>query len=145
MKSKSKYFILICFIVGLCATSCNDKLEIKTDYDFTVEHLPVPKRIKKGETVEIRFELLRTGEYDGAKYYIRYFQPDGKGRLRLDGTTLYPNDSYEIKKETFKMFYTSESEEQHNIDLYFFDNFKNRVDLSFSFANEKDDDDVKTE
>ena len=38
------------------------------------------------------------------------------------------------------MYYTSESEEPHNIDLYFFDNFKNRVDLSFSFANEKNDD-----
>ena len=129
MKNKSRHIIFICFIIGLCISACNDELEIKTDYDFTVEHLPVPKRIKKGETVEIRFEILRNGEYDGTKYYIRYFQPDGKGKLKLDGTTLYPNDSYEIKKEIFRMYYTSETEEQQRIDLYFFDNFKNRVNV----------------
>jgi len=40
------------------------------------------------------------------------------------------------------MYYTSQCEEQQVIDLTFYDNFKNRVDLTFTFSNvrvEKDE------
>jgi hypothetical protein len=131
-------FVNILFIIGLFITnSCGDNLEINKDYGFTVTHLPVPKRLKKGETAEIRFELVRSGSYSGAKYYVRYFQPDGKGTLKLDGHSLAPNDSYELKKETFRMYYTSQCDEQQVIDLTFYDNFKNQVEVSFSFSNDK--------
>jgi hypothetical protein len=129
--------MFIAFVGGLFITnSCTDNLEIKNDYGFTVTHLPVPKRLKKGETAEIRLELVRNGKYANAKYYVRYFQPDGKGSLTLDGRSLIPNDSYELKKETFRMYYTSQCEEQQVIDLTFYDSFKNQVELSFSFSND---------
>ena len=131
------YLTFFVFVGGLfLANSCNDDLEIQNDYGFTVTHLPVPKRLKKGETAEIRFELVRSGKYADAKYYVRYFQPDGKGELTLDNRTLFPNDSYELKKETFRMYYTSQCEEQQVIDLTFYDNFRNEVELTFAFSHD---------
>ena len=128
---------LVIIVLGLLlTTSCIDELEIKNDYDFKVEYLPVPKRLKKGETAEIRFEIVRSGRFADAKYYVRYFQPDGSGDLRLDGQVLIPNDSYELRRETFRMYYTSQSEEQEVIDLTFYDNFRNRFDVTFVFAND---------
>ena len=141
-----KIFCSIVIIGGLLlANSCSDNLEIKNDYDFTVTHLPVPKRLKTGETAEIRFELNRSGIYANAKYYVRYFQFDGEGTLTLDGQVLSPNDSYELKtlgttpkckSETFRMYYTSQSEEQQVIELTFYDTFRNQVVLTFSFAHQ---------
>ena len=138
MKSNILVYVTFFVFVGglLLVDSCSDELDIKSDYGFTVTHLPVPKRLKKGETAEIRFELVRSGNYANAKYYVRYFQPDGKGVLTLDGRTLAPNDSYELKKETFRMYYTSQCEEQQVIDLTFYDNFRNEFEMSFSFAND---------
>ena len=43
--------------------------------------MPVPKELAQGETVEIRCELVREGEFDGAVYTIRYFQYDGGGHV----------------------------------------------------------------
>jgi hypothetical protein len=103
----------------------------------TVTHLPVPKRLKKGETAEIRFELVPAGKYANAKYYVRYFQPDGKGTLTLEGRSLIPNDSYELRKEEFRMYYTSQCEEQQVIDLTFYDTFKNKIEVSLSFSNDR--------
>jgi len=131
-----KYMLFLVFVGGLfLANSCSDDLKIKNDYGFTVTHLPVPKRLKKGETAEIRFELVPAGKYANAKYYVRYFQPDGKGTLTLEGRSLIPNDSYELRKEEFRMYYTSQCEEQQVIDLTFYDTFKNKVEVSLSFSN----------
>ena len=71
---------------------------------------------------------------------MRYFQPDGTGELKTeDGFIFKPNDLYEISKETFRLYYTSQSEDQQVIDLYFLDNFGNMVTLTFSFNNEPDE------
>jgi hypothetical protein len=138
------YITFIVFVGGLFLTnSCSDELEIENDYGFTVTYLPVPKRLKTGETAEIRLELVRNGKYANTKYYVRYFQPDGKGNLTLDGRSLIPNDSYELPKETFRMYYTSQCEERQIIDLTFYDNFKNRYDLTLNFAHEKEEKDEK--
>ena len=139
------YTACIVFVTGLFLTnSCKDDyLHIQSDYEFSVTHLPVPKRLKKGETAEIRFELHRSGNYAHARYYVRYFQPDGKGNLTLDGRTLSPNDAYELKKETFRMYYTSQCEERQIINLTFFDHNKNQVEITFSFAHEKEVKDEK--
>jgi len=140
MKNSFVYITFLLFFFSLFLTnSCTDQLDIRNNYGFTVTHLPVPKRLKKGETAEIRFELESSGKYSDAKFYVRYFQSDGRGILTLDGRTLAPNDSYELKKETFRMYYTSQCEEQQVIDLTFFDSFKNQVEVSFSFSHVKSD------
>lgn len=119
------------------ACACSDHLDIKQDYAFEVHHLPVQKKIKKGETAEIRLELVKSGNWEGATFYLRYYQPDGDGILKTEeGMVFVPNDLYEVKKETFRLYYTSHSEDQAVIDLYFLDGFGKMFTLSFSFNNE---------
>ena len=79
-------YALVCALMGLTfgmLTSCSDDLDVQQSYPFTVETMPVPTRIVKGETVEIRCELKREGRFSDARYTIRYFQPDGEGNRLL--------------------------------------------------------------
>ncbi len=118
-------------------TSCEDELDVQQAYPFTVETMPVPTRIVQGETVEIRCELKREGHFSDARYTIRYFQPDGKGTLRMDdGMVLLPNDRYPLDREVFRLYYTSECEDQQTIDIYFEDSQEQMFQLSFDFNNE---------
>ncbi len=104
---------------GVCLwCPCNDEVDVQQEYPFKVETLPVPTRIVKGETVEVRCKLKREGRFSDARYTIRYFQPDGKGTLRMDdGMVLLPNDRYPLDREVFRLYYTSESEDQQTIDI----------------------------
>ena len=96
--------------------------DVQQSYPFTVETMPVPTRIVKGETVEIRCELKREGRFSDARYTIRYFQPDGKGKLRMDdGMVLLPNDRYPLDREVFRLYY---------------------IQLTFDFNNETEDEDT---
>ena len=118
-------------------TSCNDKLDIQQAYDFSLSTMPVQKRIVKGETAEIRCQLHKSGNYKQAKFYISYFQPDGVGTLKMDdGTVFLPNDIYELDRETFRLYYTSNCTDQQAIDITVYDNFGQRYDLSFSWQND---------
>lgn len=90
-----------------------------------------------GEEAEIRCELVREGTFEETKYYIRYFQPDGKGQLRMeDGTVLLPNDLYPLKKETFRLYYKSLSTDQQTIDIYVVDSHGQSIQKTFNFNNE---------
>ena len=141
--------ILFLGLAACLLSACNDEMDVQQSYPFKVETLPVPTRIVKGETVEIRCELKREGRFSDARYTIRYFQPDGKGTLRMDdGMVLLPNDRYPLDREVFRLYYTSESENQQTIDIYFEDNSESEqlFLLSFDFNNEKKDEtEEKTE
>lgn len=82
MKNVMYKIIVGCYIVAalVLVTACNDSLDIQQAYQFTVETLPVPKKLKVGETAEIRCKLVRGSDYQPTIYQIRYFQPDGKGK-----------------------------------------------------------------
>lgn len=104
--------------------------------------MPVQTRIVRGETAEIRCTLVREGKYDGARYTIRYFQPDGKGELRMDdGTVFLPNDRYPLTREVFRLYYTSRSDDRQVIDVYIEDNMGQITQNTFSFQNEREEDD----
>lgn len=124
----------------LLVFSCNDKLDVQHVYPFTVTTMPVQKRIKMGETAEIRFQLHREGYYDETKYFIRYFQPDGKGTLRMaDETVFLPNDLYPLPGESFRLYYTSASTDQQQIDVYIEDSHGQVEQLTFAFNNENEE------
>ena len=134
--------VLFLGLAVLLLSACSDEMEVQQSYPFKVENMPVPTRIIKGETVEIRCELKREGHFSDARYTIRYFQPDGKGTLRMDdGMVLLPNDRYPLDREVFRLYYTSACEEQQTIDIYFEDNseLEQLFLLSFDFNNEKKD------
>lgn len=123
----------------LLVFSCDDKLDVQQVYPFTVTTMPVQKRIKMGETAEIRLQLNQEGYYEETKYFIRYFQPDGKGVLRMaDGIVFLPNDLYPLPGETFRLYYTSASTDQQQIDVYIEDSFGQVAQLTFAFNNENE-------
>ena len=136
--------VLFLGLAVLLLSACSDEMEVQQSYPFKVENMPVPTRIIKGETVEIRCELKREGHFSDARYPIRYFQPDGKGTLRMDdGMVLLPNDRYPLDREVFRLYYTSECEDQQTIDIYFEDNSEpaQLYQLAFDFNNETEDED----
>lgn len=128
-----------CYIVAalLLVSACNDNVDIQQSYPFRIETMPVPKKLKVGETAEIRCQLKRAGRYLPTTYQIRFFQPDGKGELKMDnGTLSLPNDFYTLEKETFRLYYTSASTDQQTLDVYVEDSFGQLVQLTFSFNND---------
>lgn len=134
--------IITLFVTEALFSSCNDKIEVLQAYDFNLTTMPVQKRIKEGETVEIRCTLNKSGNYKEAKFFISYFQPDGKGELRMDnGTVFQPNDFYELDRDVFRLYYTSKCTDQQQIDIYIYDNFGQRCELSFSFQNDSQEKD----
>lgn len=136
MKKTLSYFLytmLIACIVG----ACNSRLDITQMYAFDLLTMPVPKKIVQGETIEIRCQLVKEGYYKDTKYFIRYFQTDGKGELRLDdGTLLTPNDLFLLENDVFRLYYTSQCTDQQTIDIYVEDSFGQKVEKHFSFQNE---------
>ena len=134
-------FILGLMVIGVvCVSACSDKLDVQQVYEFDVATLPVQTEVVMGEEAEIRCQLVRSGEYRDTRYFIRIFQSDGKGEVRLeDGTVLLPNDVYPLEKETFRLYYKSLSTDQQTIDVYFLDSHGQVVLKSFSFNNEKEE------
>lgn len=130
----------------LYMTACSDKLDVQQMYEFDLAALPVQTTIVKGEEAEIRCQLVRSGEYQDTKYFIRYFQPTGKGELRMEnGTVLLPNDLYLLPEETFRLYYRSFGTDQQKIDIYILDSFGQVVQKSFAFNNEAEDEKEDTE
>ena len=134
---------MLATVVAIALVSCDNELDVQQGYPFTVETMPVPKRIVKGETVEIRCELKREGRFSDARYTIRYFQFEGEGSLKMDnGITFLPNDRYLLENEKFRLYYTAAGDEAHNFIVVVEDNFSNSYELEFDFNNRnvKDDD-----
>lgn len=84
MKKIIYQMLVGCYIVAalVLVCACNSQLDIQTRYPFTVETMPVPKKLKVNETAEIRCELKRDGRWEDTEYTIRWFLYDGKGTLK---------------------------------------------------------------
>lgn len=139
MKKRLYQMLVGCYMVAalVLVAACNDRLDIQTRYPFTVETMPVPKKLKENETAEIRFELKREGRWEDTRYTIRWFLYDGKGTLKTkDGTVLLPNDRYPLEEETFRLYYTSLSDEQSSLKVWVEDSFGQTVELEFSYNND---------
>jgi len=141
MKKTLAYF-LYTLLLSAIVCACSDDLDIQQAYTFDLVTMPVQKRIVQGETAEIRCQLVKEGEYRQAQFYIRYFQPDGVGELKMDdGTVFLPNDLYPLDRTTFRLYYTSHCTDQQVIDVYIEDNFGQVVQQTFSWQNDKGEDD----
>ena len=139
MKKRFYQMLVGCYIVAalVLVAACNDKLDIQTKYPFIVETMPVPKKLKVNETAEIRCELKREGRWEDTRYTIRWFLYDGKGMLKTeDGTVLLPNDRYPLEKETFRLYYTSLSDDQSSLKVWVEDSFGQAVEPEFSYNND---------
>ena len=122
-------------------TSCEDDLDIQTNYPFEVEVMPVPTKVLRGQTVEIRCHLAKEGDYTHTLYTIRWFLYDGTGSLRMENDTiLQPNNRYLLENETFRLYYTSASTDAHKFivvvisistDFTLFENIKAHMIKSY--------------
>ncbi|WP_302303899.1 TraQ conjugal transfer family protein [Culturomica massiliensis] len=130
--------IVICLLVVLY--SCSDELTIKQDYDYSIQTLPVPQKIQKGQTVPIEFMIIRDAVYKKAVYSFRFFQTDGKGTLTNDKGQPYTVNRYYIIEDTFTLLYTSRCEEAQTLDFVFTDNFgkESEYRISFQYDGKKD-------
>ncbi|HHV86874.1 MAG TPA: DUF3872 domain-containing protein [Petrimonas sp.] len=124
--------MLICSVV---LVSCEkNELEIQQNYPFEVQVMPVPKEVANGQTVEIRFTIERSGNFQNTEYFIRYFQFDGQGTLRYyDEPPYIPNDLYLLPETKFRLYYTSQSTVSQSFDIWITDNFGNEKQISFQF------------
>ena len=68
--------ILFLGLAACLLSACNDEMDVQQSYPFKVETLPVPTRIVKGETVEIRCELKREGRFSDARYTCLLYTSD---------------------------------------------------------------------
>lgn len=83
---------LYALLLSVVVCACSDDLDIKQDYRYSIETLPLPKSLKQGQTVAPEFSIIREGYYTGASYRFRYFQSEGEGTLKNDkGKTLVMN------------------------------------------------------
>ena len=145
VKLLSMATVLFVGLMGCFLASCDGELDIQQSYPFTVETMPVPGKVTKGQTVEIRCEMKKEGNYANALYTIRYFQFEGEGTLKMDnGITFLPNDRYLLENEKFRLYYTAEGDEAHNFIVVVEDNFKNSYELEFDFNNRNIKDDGLT-
>ena len=139
MKKTLAYF-LYTLLLSAIVCACSDDLDVQQVYSFDLVTMPVQKKIVQGESAEIRCQLIKEGDYQQTKFFIRYFQPDGVGELRMDdGTVFLPNDLYPLDKTTFRLYYTSHSTDQQVIDVYIEDNFGQVVQKNFSWQNDSGD------
>lgn len=130
-----------CMAVAMAGlTACDDELEVQQAFPFTVELMPIPNKVTKGETVEIRCELVAEGKTDNTIYTIRYFQFEGEGTLKMDnGIVLQPNDRYLLEKEIFRMYYTSKCDESQNFIVVVEDNYGQSYEFEIDLNNENAD------
>ena len=143
VKLLSMATVLFVGLMGYFLASCDDELDIQQSYPFTVETMPVPNKVTKGQTVEIRCEMKKEGNYANALYTIRYFQFEGEGTLKMDnGITFLPNDRYLLENEKFRLYYTSGCSEAQNFIVVVEDNFGNAYELEFDFNNQNAKDDT---
>ena len=110
VKLLSMATVLFVGLMGCFLASCDGELDIQQSYPFTVETMPVPGKVTKGQTVEIRCEMKKEGNYANALYTIRYFQFEGEGTLKMDnGITFLPNElefdfnNQNVKDETLSV------------------------------------------
>jgi hypothetical protein len=71
-------------LITCIVCACNNDLDITQKYAFDLRTMPYATKVVENETMEIRCRLVKEGNYKEARYFIRYFQTDGKGELRLD-------------------------------------------------------------
>lgn len=148
MRKFSAYF-LYTLLLSAIVCACSNDLDINQIYTYDLVCMPVQKKIVQDETAEIRCQVVKEGNYDQARFFIRWFQPDGKGELRMDdGTIFLPNDLYPLDRTTFRLYYTSHCTDQQVIDVYIEDSFGQVVQKTFSFQNDREDEEelpTKTE
>jgi hypothetical protein len=135
MKKTLSYFLYTMLLASIvCA--CDDRLDIIQNYGYSVETLPLPKKLVQGETVNLEFSIVREGYYSEAAYRFRYFQSEGEGILSYKGEAVPMNRFREIETDGFVLVYQSTCDDRQQLDFVFEDSAGQRVEYTVAFAGE---------
>ena len=130
--------------------SCNDGIDIRQDYDFSLSSWYLQEQIETCETVEIRFYLDREGDYEKAEYEIGYIQMEGKGEVtdsegvRLVNREVRPLaevpelDRENPVRQVFTLFYRSTSARRSELKFFVRDNLGQERELTVTFDTAND-------
>ena len=139
------YICIGALFAVLAFGSCNDDIDIRQDYDFSLSSWYLQEQIETGETVEIRFYLDREGDYEKAEYEIGYIQMEGKGEVtdsegvRLVNREVRPLaevpelDRENPVRQVFTLFYRSTSARRSELKFFVGDNFGQERELAVTF------------
>ena len=142
------YFTLAAAVL-LSFVGCNDKIDVRQEYDFALSCWHLPAEIAPGERVEIRFTLTRQGDFKGAGYYIGYIQLKGEGEVSdSEGTLLVNRELHELRampgldesdpcRQIFTLYYTALSDKRTEVRFVVADNFGRERELEVSFDCER--------
>ena len=138
-------------LAALFLYACNDKLDVQQEYDFSLSSWHLQSTIRKGESVEIRLTLHRSGDFQDARYYIGYIQMAGKGEVYdSDGTLLVNRELHELDdiagidksdpcEQVFTLFYKSLSTKSSQIQFVVVDSFNQERTLDIAFENNSEE------
>ena len=144
------YICIGALFAVLAFGSCNDDIDIRQDYDFSLSSWYLQEQIETGETVEIRFYLDREGDYEKAEYEIGYIQMEGKGEVtdsegvRLVNREVRPLaevpelDRENPVRQVFALFYRSTSARRSELKFFVRDNFGQERELAVTFDTVND-------
>lgn len=144
------YICIGALFAVLAFGSCNDDIDIRQDYDFSLSSWYLQEQIETGETVEIRFYLDRKGDYEKAEYEIGYIQMEGKGEVtdsegvRLVNREVRPLaevpelDRENPVRQVFTLFYRSTSARRSELKFFVRDNFGQERELAVTFDTAND-------
>jgi hypothetical protein len=132
-----RFLILGCITAFgiLTMMGCNDKPNIRTAYDFSLSSWYLPKSVKSGEEVEIRFYLSREEDYKDASYNVGYIQLDGSGRIYdTDRRILTAREGYALanipdldttnpRKWIYTLYYRPSSDRKSELRFFVVDNY----------------------
>jgi hypothetical protein len=130
-------YILYTLLLAATVCACSDYIDIIRNYGYRVETLPLPKKLVKGETVDLEFSIIHEGGYyEGTVYKFRYFQSEGKGVL-TSGDSIVPVNRFQaIADDDFVLTCTSASEVRQQLDFVFEDSFGQRVEYTIKFSSD---------
>ena len=145
-------FIMGCALALLACTlaGCDDRLEVRQAYDFSLSSWYLQEGIAPDETVEIRLTLNREGDYREARYRVGYIQLEGDGEVfAADGTRLVNReltdlsgiaglDTTDILRQVFTLFYRSTSARRSELKFFVRDNFGQERELAVTFDTAND-------
>ena len=142
------YICIGALFAVLAFSSCNDGIDIRQGYDFSLSSWYLQKQIATGETVEIRFYLDREGDYEKAEYEIGYIQMEGKGEVSdSEGIKLVNRevrslaevpglDTENPVKQVFTLVYRTTSAKRSELKFFVRDNFGQEREMTVTFDTE---------
>lgn len=134
------------FAALVCLCGCNDSIDVRQDYDFSVSMWHLPSEINVEEEVQIRFTLRSAGNFAGAFYCLTYIQIEGTGEVydtegtrlqsqKFRGLTSLPElDARDPRMQVFTLYYKSLSDVPSEVQFIVQDNFGQERALNVSFS-----------